>query len=123
MFIRELTRDDLPRVNSIVNETFSKDELMRWLYPRMDEYPDDVRRYQVIRLRTRMVELGSRGFVAVTEEGDAMWSGSSEILGFAFYIREGEDEAARKWRSDSLFKSMFDDMQAHFQRQGFCIFE
>lgn len=106
MLIRPLSRPDLPAVSQITHRAFSHDELFTWLYPHQDKYPDDLRRYQLIRLRTRLVQKGSHGFVAESEEGDAEWSGKPEILGFAFYIRGGRDEKAERWREDGWFEKL-----------------
>ncbi|KAF2489869.1 acyl-CoA N-acyltransferase [Lophium mytilinum] len=106
MLIRPLLREDLPAVAPIVHDTFSNDELFTWLYPHQEKYPNDLRRFQLIRLRSRLVQLGSHGFVAESEAGDAEWNGAPEILGFAFYIREGNDEKAAKWRQDSIAKRL-----------------
>lgn len=106
MYIRPLTREDLPAVAWMTNQTFAKDELYKWLYPHQDLYPDDLRRFQVIRLRTRLVDKGSHGFVMVTEQSDSDWTGRPEVMGFAFYVRSGDDEAGKKWQTDSWFNSM-----------------
>lgn len=105
MFIRKLTRDDLPAVAAITRSSFAKDELFAWLWPKQDQYPDDIRRYQLIRLRTRLVSKGQHGFVMVTEESDADWTGKTEVVGYAFFERSGDDDAARTWQGDSLFNS------------------
>ena len=105
MHVRPLIRSDIPAVAEITNQTFSKDELFAWLYPHQDRFPDDLRRFQLIRLRTRLVERGSNGFVAESEEGDAEWTGKPEVLGFAFYIRNGNDAGAKKWRHDPPINS------------------
>src|SRR5690348_12108476 len=105
MLIRPITRDDLPRVCAIAFQAFKQDELLTWLYPNQDKYPDDLRRFQVLRLRSRLVSSGQLGFVVATEEGDAGWSGKEEVVGFAFFLRCGGDEQAKKWREDSWFKS------------------
>lgn len=106
MHIRPLIRSDIPAVAEITNQTFSKDELFTWLYPHQSHFPDDLRRFQLIRLRTRLVEQGSHGFVAESEEGDAEWTGKPEVLGFAFYIRNGDDPIAEKWRKDPVMNKL-----------------
>ncbi|KAF2466150.1 acyl-CoA N-acyltransferase [Lindgomyces ingoldianus] len=103
MFIRQLTREDVPEVLAITQQSFVDDELFGWLYPRRNQYPNDLRRYQLIRLRTRLVSVGSYGFVAVTDETDPGWQGKPEIIGYAFFVREGTDESSKKWRHDSIF--------------------
>lgn len=105
MRVRPITRDDVTQVGAITFASFRNDEALRWLYPRLDQYPDDLRRYQIKRLRSRLVGLGQLGFVAVTEEGDLDWNGKSEVVGYAFIVRVGDDEAAKKWKDNSLFKS------------------
>lgn len=105
MFIRPMIREDLPGIFAITSETFRNDEMFAWLHPHQDKYPEDLRRVQHIILKNRFVSAGQHGFVAVTEESDADWSGTSEIAGYAFYLRAGDDEAGKKWQTDTLFKS------------------
>ncbi|KAF2190005.1 acyl-CoA N-acyltransferase [Zopfia rhizophila CBS 207.26] len=116
MFIREMRRGDITAAGSITFQTFASDELFAWLYPRMHIYPDDARRWQLIRLRSRLVGVGSRGFVAVTEEGDLDWHGAPEVVGYAFYVREGNDEAAQKWQVDSIFNSQWLTAKSELER-------
>jgi len=71
----------------------------------MDKYPDDLRRSQAIRFRMRLVSAGQLGFVVETEPGDPDWSGKPEVVGYAYFLRWGKDEAAKKWQTDSLFWS------------------
>ena len=111
MHVRPLIRSDIPAVAEITNQIFSKDKLFTWLYPHQDRFPDDLRRFQMIRLRTRLVERGSHGFVAESEEGDAEWTGKPEVLGFAFYIRNGNDAGAKKWRHDPPINSWWPWLQ------------
>ncbi|KAH7113788.1 acyl-CoA N-acyltransferase [Dendryphion nanum] len=106
MHIRPLTRSDLPTVGTLAFEIFRRDELYQYLYPHHSQFPDDLRRHQLIRLRHRMAEVGSHGFVTVTDETDTDWTGKSEILAFAFFIRTGDDEGGRKWRGDSVGKKL-----------------
>ena len=102
MRMRPMIRSDLPKVISIVNKAFANDELVRWLFPQMDAYPDDVRRYQVIRMRIRFSDPDSHGFVAVLEEGDEEWTGEEEVVGFAFYTRPTRKE--KQWTFEQGFQ-------------------
>ncbi|KAF2252298.1 acyl-CoA N-acyltransferase [Trematosphaeria pertusa] len=106
MYVRPVTRDDIPAIAAIGNRSFQNDELHVWLYPHRHTYPDDLRRYQVLRIRSRAVGIRQLGFVVVTEEGDANWSGAEEVVGFAYYYRYGDDEGAQKWINDSWFKKI-----------------
>ncbi|KAF2678506.1 acyl-CoA N-acyltransferase [Lentithecium fluviatile CBS 122367] len=106
MYIRPITREDLPRIGAITSQTFENDELFAWLYPNKDKHPDDLRRYQMIRLRSRIVGVGQLGFVTVTEEGDTGWKGKPEITGYAFFVRCGDDEGAKRWKMDSLSRKL-----------------
>jgi hypothetical protein len=105
MFIRPITREDLSEIFAITSEALRNDEMFAWLHPHQDKYPEDLRRTQHIRLRNRLASVGQHGFVAVTEESDPDWSGTSEVTGYAFYIRIGNDEAGKKWQTDTLFQS------------------
>lgn len=75
------------------------------MYPHQDKYPNDLRRFQLVRLRTRLVQRGGQGYVAETEAGCACTGCAGEeggrIVGFGFFIREGSDEAGRRWRAES----------------------
>jgi hypothetical protein len=108
MFIRQLTRDDFQDVQDIVTEAFAHDRLFDWMMPGRKIYPNDILRYQMIRLRTRIVSQGQHGIVLVTEEGDPDWSGKPEIAGFAFWIRSGDDEIGKKWMADPIANSMWE---------------
>ncbi|KAF1994332.1 acyl-CoA N-acyltransferase, partial [Amniculicola lignicola CBS 123094] len=104
--IRKMARDDLPQVCAIAFQAFANDELFNWLWPNSKNHPDDLRRYMIIRQRHRLVDVGTHGFVVLTEETDVDWTGKPEIAGYAFFEREGNDELGRKWRTDSIFNSM-----------------
>jgi hypothetical protein len=116
MFIRPITREDLSEIFAITSEALRNDEMFAWLHPHQDKYPEDLRRTQHIRLRNRLASAGQHGFVAVTEESDPDWSGISEVTGYAFYIRIGNDEAGKKWQTDTLFQStkFLCDMRCYF---------
>lgn len=105
MHIRPMTREDLPQVTEITFQTFKDDEMYSYLQPNMSKYPDDARRTMMIRLRARLVGVGQSGLVAVTDEGDTNWNGQSEIAGYAYYVRLGDDEGAKRWKTDTLYKS------------------
>jgi ribosomal protein S18 acetylase RimI-like enzyme len=105
MHIRPLLHADLPRVLDILGTCFSDDALFHWLYPHQGKYPNDLRRFQLIRLRVRLVQQGGQAYVAETEPGCACSGCDGEegkrIVGFGFFIRVGDDEAGRRWRADS----------------------
>jgi hypothetical protein len=105
MHIRSLTREDLPQLKEITFETFKNDAMYSYLQPKLKDYPDDFRRVAMIRFRTRIVSVGQHGFVAVTDEGDSSWNGRPEVAGVAFVVRYGDDEDAKRWQADPLFKS------------------
>ncbi|KAF2011350.1 acyl-CoA N-acyltransferase [Aaosphaeria arxii CBS 175.79] len=106
MYIRPMTRADTPEVAAITTAMLADDEIFRWLSPGQDKYPDDLRRWHVIRIRSRIAQAGSHGFVMATEESDPEWSGREEVTGLAFFIRRGDDEAARKWQRSSLLRKI-----------------
>ena len=105
MRIRPLLREDIPLLSSIASEVFWDDDLFAWLCPHRDRYADDFRAYFVRRYRIRCASLLSHMFVAETEETDAEWQGSSQLVGGAVWERRGNSNAARSWQSDSFFKS------------------
>jgi hypothetical protein len=102
-----MTHFDVRVVADIGKETFANDELFAWLYPYKDQYPNDSTRWQLLRLRTRLVERGSHGFVSETEAGDDGWDVTigPVVVGYAFFIVKGSGEEAQKWRTESLMNS------------------
>ncbi|KAK7192007.1 GNAT family protein [Paraphaeosphaeria sporulosa] len=106
MRVESVRREDLPEIFEITHRALEKDEFFGWLNPGREKYPGDLRRNQIIRLRSRLVGLGQYGYVAVTEEGDQDWSGKPEVAGFVFLHRSAGDEASKKWRADTLFKKV-----------------
>ena len=107
MRVRPMTHFDVRVVADIGKETFANDELFAWLYPYKHQYPNDSTRWQQLRLRTRLVERGSHGFLCETEAGDDGWDGTigPVVVGYAFFIVKGSGEEAQKWRTDSLMNS------------------
>jgi hypothetical protein len=99
-----MTRDDIPQVLDIAMDQFPKDELFTWLYPRHREFPNDLRFYTLHRIRSRFVERGVVSKVMVTDGEDPEWDGKSRVIGYAFYVRSGDDENGRKWQQDSIFQ-------------------
>ncbi|CAI6341189.1 unnamed protein product [Periconia digitata] len=95
MKIRAITHKDLGPITNINEGAFKDDELNAFFYPGKDKYPGDLRRYQILRLRTRFVTKGMHGVVVETE-GD-----KPEIAGYAMNLRLGDDEEAGKWMEDS----------------------
>jgi hypothetical protein len=102
-----MTRFDVRVVADIGKETFANDELFSWLYPYKDQYPNDSARWQMLRLRTRLVERGSHGFVCETEAGDDGWDATvgPVTVGYVFFIVKGSGEEAQKWRTESVMNS------------------
>jgi hypothetical protein len=91
MRVRPMTHFDVRVVADIGKETFANDELFAWLYSYKDQDPNDSTRWQLLRLRTRLVERGSHGFVSETEAGDDGWDATIEpvAVGYAFFHCEG----------------------------------
>lgn len=106
MLIRGMVRDDIPAVLQITDEGFKDDELVGWIYPYRDRYPEDLRRAHLFRLRSRLVAVGTHAFVAVTEQSDPEWNGTPEIVGYTMYMRTGQDEGSKEWTKDSWTNSM-----------------
>ena len=102
-----MTRFDVRVVADIGKETFANDELFAWLYPYKNQYPNDSTRWQQLRLRTRLIERGSHGFLCETEAGDDGWDATigPVVVRYAFFIVKGSGEEAQKWRTDSLMNS------------------
>lgn len=107
MRIRPVSRSDITTIAEIGNATFADDALNNWLYPGKKQYPDDSRRWQILRLRSRLVEPGSYGLVCETESGDDVWNetAGSQIIGYIFFIAKGQGEEVEKWQNDCLMNS------------------
>ena len=102
-----MTHSDVNVVADIGKESFANDELFNWLYPYKDQYPNDCRRWQLLRFRQRLVERGSYGFVCETEADDDGWNATIGpiVMGYAYFIVKGNGEEAQKWRTDSFTNS------------------
>lgn len=105
MYMRPITQADVAEAAAIANAAFSSDALFKYLFPRQDKYPDDLRRSHLLRMRHRMVRPDNFGYVMVTEESDADWDGKSRVTGFVFFARTGDDEKAKILTRDTWAKS------------------
>jgi hypothetical protein len=106
-----LVHSDIPRVLELSVQVFSDDELFRWLYHHQDKNPNDLRRIQLIRLRTRLVQQGGQAYVTKTELGDELYDEKPQAVGFGFFIRNDNDDGRRDgerragsiwWKGSSL---------------------
>jgi hypothetical protein len=88
---------DAPAAATIADEAFHKDELFSWLYPNYDLYPDELRRWFLLRMKQRLIDPGVHAVVA--EEND-------EVLGYSIWRRSGRDVESAKWQQDSLVSSL-----------------
>jgi len=102
MHIRPITSTDIPAVMDIGSEAFRNDVLFTWLFPNGAQNPNDLRRYNLQRIRSRLVQVGLHGLVAEADEKDDKWCGKSELVGYAFWLRAGDSSEAMKWQTDSL---------------------
>lgn len=113
MRLRRTTPQDIPAITDLACAAFGGDELFSWLWPRQDEYPEDMRMFMLWRNKLRMVESGCVGWVAVLEAGDELVVGDGrgqgkqegEIVGYAFWTRSARegDEAGMEWIRDGIF--------------------
>ncbi|KAJ9648699.1 hypothetical protein H2199_000612 [Coniosporium tulheliwenetii] len=94
MRIRPMLRSDLGNVADVGVQVFHNDNLFRFIYPQLDEHPEDFRRSYLLRMRERFAMPGSYSILAETEEGDQEWRGKTEIAGYAFWERDG---GGRSW--------------------------
>lgn len=106
MHLRPLTRNDLSSLADLGNEAFRDDNLQAIFWPPEAVENGSLRRTVMMRIRKRLVEVGTHCVVAVSDENDEFYSGTPELLGYSFWTRVGRSEAARKWQTDSLFNSM-----------------
>jgi hypothetical protein len=102
MRVRQMTLADAPQVANIADDSLSTDELFTYLYPRREQYPSELRRWWLIRIKQRLATPGVNALVVETESGDKVWRGCPEVVGFALWIRSGKDAGAAKWQGDSL---------------------
>jgi hypothetical protein len=91
--VRRMCLGDAHEAATIGEEAFRKDEVFTWLFPGYKQYPSEMRRWFLLRLKNRLVQQGIHVFVA-EEEG--------EVLGYAVWRRVGQDAEAAKWQQDSL---------------------
>ncbi|KAM0194423.1 hypothetical protein ACHAPC_000897 [Botrytis cinerea] len=106
MHLRLLKRDDLPALADLGTEAFRDDNLQTILFPPEAVANGSLRRSINLRIRKRLVEAGTHCYVSMSDEDDEFWSGTPELLGYAFWTRVGKSEAAKKWQTDTLFSSM-----------------
>ncbi|KAF2670029.1 Chitosanase-domain-containing protein [Microthyrium microscopicum] len=108
MRIRCMTYSDVGAVADIGKEVFANDKLFNWLYPYKNQFPNDSHRWQMLRLRRRLLERGSHGFVCETETGDNDWDETEGpvIVGYIFFIVKGNGEETQKWQIDSFMNKM-----------------
>jgi len=65
MRLRAAMQNDLPARAEIAVAAFARDEAFVPLYPPHDQFPDDLRRWWLLRIKQRLNETGTRIFVAV----------------------------------------------------------
>ncbi|KAK6601332.1 GNAT family protein [Botrytis cinerea] len=106
MHLRLLKRDDLPALSDLGTEAFRDDNLQTILFPPEAVANGSLRRSINLRIRKRLVEAGTHCYVSMSDEDDEFWSGTPELLGYAFWTRVGKSEAAKKWQTDTLFSKL-----------------
>ncbi|KAA8567543.1 hypothetical protein MFRU_048g00410 [Monilinia fructicola] len=106
MHLRPLARDDLPSIADLGTVAFRDDNLQTIFFPPKAVENGSLRRNIILRIRKRLVETGTHCFVSESDETDEFWSGKPELLGYAFWVRVGKSEAARKWQTDTLFSKL-----------------
>ncbi|KAI9829967.1 MAG: hypothetical protein M1819_005939 [Sarea resinae] len=98
MHIRPCVPDDYSAVATLCSRAFANDDLSNFLHPRLNDYPEHFRRSWLRSTRMRYVS-GQHLYVAETDEKDGVhWTGTPQVVGFASWERDGDSEAARKWR-------------------------
>ncbi|KAF2231435.1 acyl-CoA N-acyltransferase [Viridothelium virens] len=101
MHIRPTASADIYDVSILADLAFQDEEFWRWLTPGMYNYPNDRTRFYRLRTRGRAVTKGGCiSLVAVTDDSDPEWSGREEIVGYAFWKRQGTSEQAKKWQKE-----------------------
>lgn len=104
--MRRMLPADIPALADIATEAFWNDEVFAWIFPDRAQFPDDFKRNWVGIFRFHLYKPGWHCFVSETEEGDPMWSGRSDLTGFAMWERRGYSSVAKSWQQDSISNCM-----------------
>jgi hypothetical protein len=105
MHIRATTRDDIPMIAEIASAAFRDDNLFSIFFPPVASNSSAFYRKNLLRVRKRFVDIGTRSFVAESDDTDEFWTGKSGILGYSFWTRNGKSDVARKWQADCFSMS------------------
>lgn len=102
MRMRRMLPADIPALADIATDAFWNDEVFAWIFPDRAQFPDDFKRYWVGLFRFHLYKPGWHCFVSETEGVDPMWSGQSDLTGFAMWERRGYSSVAKSWQQDTL---------------------
>jgi hypothetical protein len=96
MLIRQATFQDVPYIVDIFEIGRSDSKLFHWLLPFHKEHPNYSRKVHLARTKMQILHPKTHGYVAITESSDPTWTGKSEIVGYAFWIRNGNDDIMKQ---------------------------
>ncbi|MCJ1344883.1 hypothetical protein MMC31_003088 [Peltigera leucophlebia] len=102
MRMRRMLPADFLVLGDIATEAFWNDEVFAWIFPHRAQFPEDFKNTWVDMFRFHLHKPGWHCFVSETEEVDPIWSGRSELAGFAMWERQGHSNAAKFWQQDNF---------------------
>jgi L-amino acid N-acyltransferase YncA len=97
MVIRAITAADIPAIVEILTAAFwNEDAIGRFMHPRRDEFPYDVKKYWRHKIRVDYLDYRHTFMVAVDESTD-------KVVGVADWMRMGKKHEGGLWREWGLF--------------------
>ena len=103
--MRRMLPADYPTLGDIATEAFWNDEVFTWVFPHRAHFPEDFKNTWMDMFRFHLHKPGWHCFVSETEEVDPIWSGQSDLTGFAMWERQGHSIAAKSWQQDNFSNS------------------
>ena len=95
--IRPACRADIPYIVDISMPAFDKDEMVRIINPRREEFPGCVRRGVLLMHRANIIRPGM--VLIVAETSSSTQPAKKEIIGFAGWAPSGPNPITAKWRA------------------------
>ena len=84
MHLRRVQQWDLYDFAQVLAEAMRNDEVMLYLAPYKDQYPDSWRHHVLYRAKLRYYR-GEELYLAVTDDSDPDWTGKEQIMGYCSY--------------------------------------
>lgn len=109
MKLRPAVSNDIPILVSISKLVFAQDPLYARLFPRRSEYPDHFHHYLLHDYKRMLATPGQLIVCAELQPSEKSFNdskGTSNVVGFATFVRSGTAAELARWNADSLSKSM-----------------